>query len=474
MHEIPQEYICPKGSVVMLDPVMIADGHSYERRVIQQWFDGHDTSPSTNAPLEHKTMIPNVQLKDTIHRFVQDNQEALKLDLLEALKRNSFDRINLLLPLPIDYDLDEILFSLLDIKGSASPKALDLLFSHPSYKGLKERHFVIKSSHDSFIPDSHAEFASVITKLKPQWERLVKSLALVEAILSEEKIQIYHMRESDENDHFYGGRKMLPFHRSNLSLLVAQIHSTIATTHMCLKNATRAIERKSVLRSLSALTVAIPPDLPCAILIDSKEVPSGYIRGESNGGRDDKFNSSWARTTEDPEVTREKIKVLREVILSILTEATRRSSLAHFTLQIQKNQVVTTRCHRWAAHNRYLDVLKVFLAQLPAEYHVDSNGNSLVHWAARGNAIDVLKWLIDEQGFQPDLKNKEGKTPQMIAHYFRCDEAEAYLARVASRPVDAPVPVDATTQTPDAFFHHSDGAAPAKDNLDSAAAKLAS
>ena len=33
----------------MLDPVVAADGHSYERASILMWLEAHDTSPLTGA-----------------------------------------------------------------------------------------------------------------------------------------------------------------------------------------------------------------------------------------------------------------------------------------------------------------------------------------------------------------------------------------------------------------------------------------
>ena len=41
----------------MEDPVVCADGHSYERAAITQWLLARDTSPCTNAPLLHKNVV---------------------------------------------------------------------------------------------------------------------------------------------------------------------------------------------------------------------------------------------------------------------------------------------------------------------------------------------------------------------------------------------------------------------------------
>jgi hypothetical protein len=47
------DFVCSISHVIMSDPVMAADGNSYERRQIARWFDdGHRTSPLTGARCE--------------------------------------------------------------------------------------------------------------------------------------------------------------------------------------------------------------------------------------------------------------------------------------------------------------------------------------------------------------------------------------------------------------------------------------
>lgn len=69
---IPEEFICPITHEVMQDPVICADGKSYERAAIEAWLQTHDTSPSTNLPLENKQLTPNIALRATIGKFLSD------------------------------------------------------------------------------------------------------------------------------------------------------------------------------------------------------------------------------------------------------------------------------------------------------------------------------------------------------------------------------------------------------------------
>lgn len=64
--EPPAIFLCPITQDLMEDPVVAADGYTYERQAIQQWLGSHDNSPMTNLALEHKNLIPNHMLRSMI------------------------------------------------------------------------------------------------------------------------------------------------------------------------------------------------------------------------------------------------------------------------------------------------------------------------------------------------------------------------------------------------------------------------
>jgi hypothetical protein len=70
---VPPSFLCPITHAVMRDPVMCADGHTYERSAIQQWLSAHKTSPLTNAELPTTVMIPNIALRNAIQELVLRN-----------------------------------------------------------------------------------------------------------------------------------------------------------------------------------------------------------------------------------------------------------------------------------------------------------------------------------------------------------------------------------------------------------------
>ena len=67
------EALCPLSLEIYEDPVMAADGFSYERREIENWFArGNRTSPKTNEELPHTFLVPNRDLKSTCQDFLDD------------------------------------------------------------------------------------------------------------------------------------------------------------------------------------------------------------------------------------------------------------------------------------------------------------------------------------------------------------------------------------------------------------------
>ena len=63
------DFVCPISHSLMRDPVVAADGHSYERREIEKWFaGGHGKSPMTGAQLANMTLIPSHTVRKAIER----------------------------------------------------------------------------------------------------------------------------------------------------------------------------------------------------------------------------------------------------------------------------------------------------------------------------------------------------------------------------------------------------------------------
>jgi len=57
--EEPQEFLCPITKMRMTDPVCTVDGHTFERKAIEQWLTTNSTSPLTGLRLSTKALAPN-------------------------------------------------------------------------------------------------------------------------------------------------------------------------------------------------------------------------------------------------------------------------------------------------------------------------------------------------------------------------------------------------------------------------------
>jgi hypothetical protein len=60
--DLPEAFLCPITQVRLRDPVVAADGYTYERDAIEAWLSGNGTSPMNNLPLEDKSLVPNLTL----------------------------------------------------------------------------------------------------------------------------------------------------------------------------------------------------------------------------------------------------------------------------------------------------------------------------------------------------------------------------------------------------------------------------
>lgn len=84
---VPSEFECPIMSEIMEDPVICADGRSYERAAILRWLQTSNKSPMTGETLPHTNVIPNVNLKaliqdwketEVVHAVIREEETALQ------------------------------------------------------------------------------------------------------------------------------------------------------------------------------------------------------------------------------------------------------------------------------------------------------------------------------------------------------------------------------------------------------------
>lgn len=67
--DIPDMFRCPISKKIMQEPVVAADGYTYERSAIQEWVSKSLRSPVTNDPLPHLEVIPNYTLRSEMREW---------------------------------------------------------------------------------------------------------------------------------------------------------------------------------------------------------------------------------------------------------------------------------------------------------------------------------------------------------------------------------------------------------------------
>jgi hypothetical protein len=77
---IEPDLMCPIMHETMSEPVLAADGHTYERQAIERWLQMHNTSPMTGAPLAHRYLTENFALRHLIASYESNLPKDLDED----------------------------------------------------------------------------------------------------------------------------------------------------------------------------------------------------------------------------------------------------------------------------------------------------------------------------------------------------------------------------------------------------------
>jgi hypothetical protein len=82
----PDAFLCPISQELMAEPVMAADGHSYEKAEIEKWFaTGKQTSPMTNSAMASRALTPNHTLKSQIREWQERSNAQCIADLIATV-----------------------------------------------------------------------------------------------------------------------------------------------------------------------------------------------------------------------------------------------------------------------------------------------------------------------------------------------------------------------------------------------------
>lgn len=72
----PRSFLCPISADLFADPVVTADGQTYDRASIERHFaGGRITSPLTNLPLPSRVLVPNIVLRGAISEWREQHEK---------------------------------------------------------------------------------------------------------------------------------------------------------------------------------------------------------------------------------------------------------------------------------------------------------------------------------------------------------------------------------------------------------------
>ena len=83
---VPAHFSCPVSMELMVDPVMVVTGHTYDRSCIQRWLEsGNKTCPVTGIKLRSLELTPNFALRMAIQDWANVNGIALNTSQLTSV-----------------------------------------------------------------------------------------------------------------------------------------------------------------------------------------------------------------------------------------------------------------------------------------------------------------------------------------------------------------------------------------------------
>jgi ankyrin repeat protein len=83
-----QAFTDPLTGFMMLDPVILVTGNSFDRDSIEKWLASNDIDPVTKEKLSTKMLFPNAHLRKSIDEHIKNNADTLFVEALTSVNYN--------------------------------------------------------------------------------------------------------------------------------------------------------------------------------------------------------------------------------------------------------------------------------------------------------------------------------------------------------------------------------------------------
>ncbi|KAL9657188.1 hypothetical protein ABK040_011410 [Willaertia magna] len=167
------KYNCPISQQLMIDPVTIETGQTYDRKTIEEWLKSKNTCPITRATLKTKSLARNVILKDTIDEKV--NKFIKKV--IKHIKMWSTDN------------------NLIDLCLELISESLELIKSDDSFKNCKNE--LIELKFNILLNELNEDklfnnYMKALNELKDLQFKLIKLKLLENKLINDKYLQKYY------------------------------------------------------------------------------------------------------------------------------------------------------------------------------------------------------------------------------------------------------------------------------------------
>ena len=88
--QIPDEFLCPISYGIMTNPVILSDGHTYDKSSLK--FIKFGISPINKRPVNTKDPVPNRLIKNLIDNFIKANNITINRKIRKCKKKKLVKR----------------------------------------------------------------------------------------------------------------------------------------------------------------------------------------------------------------------------------------------------------------------------------------------------------------------------------------------------------------------------------------------